>query len=441
MADPYPIRPIAADEYAYFRRVHDHAFNRGPASPAFWARALRLFEPDRSLAAFDATLPAGETLVGTTGAFSLRMTVPGAALPVAGVTAVSVLPSHRRRGVLRSLMRRQLTDLAARGEEPVAVLWASETPIYARYGYGRASTNAYFRFERGDGAMAATAPADPALTLRLAEPQAAAAELAKVYDTVLATQPGFFARTGDWWARVLQDDPEERHGFSPLRCLLAADGSSTPILHSSGETPEQQGKIGVLAGVRGYALYATVPRWDEATGLPDGSLTVREVMAADPAAGAALWHSLLTWDLVTSVTADLRSADDPVLYQLLDQRRARVRVSDGVWVRIVDLPGALSRRAYSGPVDVVLEVTDELLAGNAGRWRLRADGADVSCARTDRPADLALDVRELGAAYLGGTRLGTLAAAGLVTELRPGTVNRLSAAMTWDPAPWCPQIF
>ena len=419
MADPYPIRPIAADEYAYFRRVHDHAFNRGPASPAFWARALRLFEPDRSLAAFDATLPAGETLVGTTGAYSLRMTVPGAALPVAGVTAVSVLPSHRRRGVLRSLMRRQLTDLAARGEEPVAVLWASETPIYARYGYGRASTNAYFRFERGDGAMAATAPADPALTLRLAEPQAATAELAKVYDTVLATQPGFFARTEDWWARVLQDDPDERHGFSPLRCLLAADGS----------------------GVRGYALYATVPRWDEATGLPDGSLAVREVMAADPAAGAALWHSLLTWDLVTSVTADLRSADDPVLYQLLDQRRARVRVSDGVWVRIVDLPGALSRRAYSGPVDVVLEVTDELLAGNAGRWRLRAEGADVSCARTDRPADLALDVRELGAAYLGGTRLGTLAAAGLVTELRPGTVNRLSAAMTWDPAPWCPQIF
>ena len=419
MADRYPIRPIAADEYAYFRRVHDHAFNRGPASPAFWSRALRLFEPDRSLAAFDATLPAGETLVGTTGAYSLRMTVPGAALPVAGVTAVSVLPSHRRRGVLRSLMRRQLTDLAARGEEPVAVLWASETPIYARYGYGRASTNAYFRFERGDGAMAATAPADPALTLRLAEPQAATAELAKVYDTVLATQPGFFARTEDWWARVLQDDPDERHGFSPLRCLLAADGS----------------------GVRGYALYATVPRWDEATGLPDGSLAVREVMAADPAAGAALWHSLLTWDLVTSVTADLRSADDPVLYQLLDQRRARVRVSDGVWVRIVDLPGALGRRAYSGPVDVVLEVTDELLAGNAGRWRLRAEGADVSCARTDRPADLALDVRELGAAYLGGTRLGTLAAAGLVTELRPGTVNRLSAAMTWDPAPWCPQIF
>ena len=433
MADPHPIRPITADEYPFFRRVHDHAFNSGPASPVRWARALRQFEPERSLAAIDDTLPAGETFVGTTGAYSLRMTVPGATLPVAGVSAVSVLPSHRRRGVLRSLMLRQLADLAARGAhdaaatrggEPIAVLWASETPIYARYGYGRASSNAYFRFERGDGAMAATAPADPALALRLAEPRAVTAELAKVYDAVLPGQPGFFARTDDWWGRVLHDEPDERHGLSPLRCLLAEDGS----------------------GARGYALYATADRWDEATGLPDCRLVVREVMAGDPAAAAALWHSLLTRDLVSTVTAELRSAEDPLLYQLLDQRRARVQVSDGVWVRIIDLPGALTRRAYSCPVDVVLEVTDELLAGNAGRWRLRAEGPGVpstnaSCERTDQPADLALDIRELGAAYLGGTRLGTLAAAGLVTELRPGALVGLSAAMTWDPAPWCPQIF
>ena len=94
-------------------------------------------------------------------------------------------------------MRRQLADLAARGGEPIAVLWASETPIYARYGYGRASSNASFRFERGDGALAATAPADPAVTLRLAEPQAVTAALAQVYDAVRPTQPGFFARGGD----------------------------------------------------------------------------------------------------------------------------------------------------------------------------------------------------------------------------------------------------
>jgi predicted N-acetyltransferase YhbS len=217
MADQYQIRPIAADEYGGFRRVHHHAFAGRPASPARQARAIRQFEPDRSLAAFDAALPGDEALVGTTGVFSLRMTVPGAALPVAGVTAVSVLPSHRRQGVLRALMHRQLADIAARGEEPIAALWASETPIYARYGYGRASSHAYFRFERGDGAMAATAPVDPALTLRLAEPEAVTAELAKVFDTVLPTQPGFFARdagagvdgargAGDWWGRILSDE-------------------------------------------------------------------------------------------------------------------------------------------------------------------------------------------------------------------------------------------
>jgi predicted acetyltransferase len=321
-------------------------------------------------------------------------------------------------------MLRQIADVAARAEEPIAVLWASETPIYARYGYGRASSNAYFRFERGDGELAATAPADPALVLRLAEPQAVTAELAKVYESVLARQPAFFARTDDWWGRVLHDEPDERRGFSPLRCMLAEDGS----------------------GARGYALYTTSDRWDEATGLPDCRLVVREVMAADPAAGAALWHSLLTRDLVTSVTADLRSPDDPLLHQLLDQRRARLQVSDGVWVRIIDLPVALTQRAYSCPVDVVLEVTDELLADNAGRWRLHADGPGVPgpgvrCERTDQAADIALDIRELGAAYLGGTRLGTLAAAGLVTELKPGALAVLSSAMTWDPTPWCPQIF
>jgi predicted acetyltransferase len=420
MAEEYPIRPITADEWDAFKRVHQHAFNTGPSSPARSERARRMFEPDRSLAAFDLG-GASAGPVGTTGAFSLRMAVPGAVLPVAGVTAVGVLPTHRRRGVLRSLMHRQLAGIAARGEEPVAALWAAETPIYGRYGYGRATANAYFQFGRGEGALDGRAPADPSLTLRLAEPADSVAELARVYDAVLSRQPGFFARGDDWWGRVLHDESQERPGAGPLRCLLAQDAS----------------------GVRGYALYVTSERWDEPANLPDCPLTVWELVAADPAAGAALWHNLLDRDLVTEVIAELRSPDDPVLYQLLDQRRARMRVGDGLWVRIIDLPAALSRRAYSCPVDVVLEVTDELLASNAGRWRLRAGGpaANASCEPTDSPADLALDVRELGAAYLGGTRLGALAAAGLVTELRPGTLPRLSAAMTWDPAPWCPRVF
>jgi predicted acetyltransferase len=426
MADHYAIRPITDDEFAAFHRVHEHSFNSGPPPAARRPRMLRQFEADRSLAAFDPGLPAGLDLVGTAGVYSFPMAVPGAVLPVAGVSLVAVLPTHRRRGILRSMMRRQLADIAARAQEPIAALWAAETPLYGRYGYGRASSHAFFRIRRGEGALSPSAPVDPALTLRLADPVQVAGDLAKVYSAVAARQPGFFERDDDWWERVLADPEEERHGASPQRCLLAADAD----------------------GVRGYALYRTVARWEEGTALPDAALTIWELVSADPAAGAALWRDLLSRDLVTEITADLRPADDPLLHQLLDSRRARLQLSDNLWVRIIDLPAALTRRAYAGPVDVVLEVTDELLPANAGRWRLRAtsgDGADAggaaSCTRTDDPADIALDVRELGAAYLGGTRLGALAAAGLVTEARPGTLGRLSAAMTWDPAPWCPRIF
>ena len=118
-----------------------------------------------------------------------------------------------------------------------------------------------------------------------------------------ARQPGFFERDDDWWERVLDDPEEDRHGASPLRCLLAADAD----------------------GVRGYALYRAVARWEQGTVLPDSALSVWELVSADPAAGAALWRDLLSRDLVTEITADLRPADDPLLYQLLDPRRARVQ--------------------------------------------------------------------------------------------------------------------
>jgi predicted N-acetyltransferase YhbS len=230
MADQSAIRPISDDEYVAFRRVQQHAFNTGPSPAADLPRVRRQFERDRSRAACDPAPPAAAGPVGTAGVYSLRMTVPGAMLPVAGVTMVSVLPTHRRRGILRSLMRRQLADIAERGEEPIAALWASETPLYGRYGYGRASSHAFFRFGRGEGALHAAAPADPAITLRLAEPADAVAELAKVYETVLSGQPGFFARDADWWDRVLDDPEEERHGSSPLRCLLAEDGNGVRAL-------------------------------------------------------------------------------------------------------------------------------------------------------------------------------------------------------------------
>jgi predicted acetyltransferase len=433
---PYPIRPIGPDEFDSFQLVDQHGFNSGPMSEGDRRLVLPRFEFDRTLAAFD-----GGTPIGIACAYSFRLAVPGSELlPAAGVTWVSVLPTYRRRGVLSSIMRRQLEDVRGRGE-PLAVLWASEAAIYSRFGYGRASWQLRFTFRRGEGALAANVVADRGLVLRLADPAAALTELAKVYDSVLAARPGLFVRNEMWWQRTIYDPPENRQGASPLRCLLAEDES----------------------GPRGYALYSALGLPDPEPFLPAAALTVRELMAVDPAASAALWTDLLSRDLTSEFRARLRPVDDPLLFQLADPRRARPQPADGLWVRIIDVPSALAGRRYSCPADVVIEVRDDILPANAGRWRLttvggaassgtagaaRAAGAGdagrglaASCVRVTSAADLVLDVTQLGAAYLGGTRLGTLAEAGLVTELRPGALRQLSAAMSWDPAPWCPTIF
>ena len=227
MADSYPIRPVSREEFQAFRYVDDHAFHVAGRLPERTAISLRLFEPGRSLAAFD---PAAESfavgagarggdIVGTAGAFSFQMTVPGAVLPVAGVSYVSVLPTYRRRGIQRSLMQRQLTDIAAGGAEPVAALWASEAPLYGKYGYGLAASVAVFRFGRGEGSI--NVPVDPALTLRLVPPAEAIPELATVYDAARRSRPGFFARPDVWWDIATFDHEAVRGGFGPLRCVLA----------------------------------------------------------------------------------------------------------------------------------------------------------------------------------------------------------------------------
>jgi predicted acetyltransferase len=420
---PWQIRPVSAAEMPGWSLVHQHAFHVRPHPPLDQARHLARFEFDRNIAAFD-----GDTLVGTAGIFSFRMRVPGALVPVAGVTMIAVLPTHRRRGILTALMRHQLAGVRERGEA-VAALFASETGIYGRYGYGRASWHAYFRLAGGEGALSARAPRDPGMRLRLTEPGSALAEVAKVYEQVLAERPGVFARNDAWWDRVLNGPGDEPGGATPLRCLLAEDDT----------------------GPRGYALFTGVSRWDGPSFLADSALDVREVMADGPAAATALWGDLLSRDLTTEFTAEMRPVDDPLLTLLADPRRARAQVSDGLWARVVDVGKALAQRRYTAAVDVVIEVgEDAQLPGNQGRWRLAtgagqggfaAGGLPATCERTTAPPDVTLPIDALGATYLGGTRLGDLARAGLVTEHTPGAVAALSTALSWEPAPWCPIIF
>lgn len=417
MAITYPLRPITEDELAAFLLVGQHAFHGRP--PRSIANFTARLEYDRTLAAFD-----GNTPVSSAGVYSFQMRVPGAMAATAGVSLVAVLPSHRRRGILSAMMHRQLADVSERGE-PVAALFASEVPIYGRYGYGPASWHLNYNLRGREGTLAPHAPADPGLRLRITEPVAARAELAKVYDQALGERPGLYARTDAWWDRLITDLDAEDEDKRPIRCLLAEDDS----------------------GPRGYAVFTSNGRWDEDAFLPDGQLDVIESVATDAAATAALWGDLLSRDLINHFHAGMRPVDDPLYYLLADPRRARPLKGDGLWIRVVDVPAALALRRYSAPVDVVIDVADEMFGANHGRWRLTTSGTGgpngygATCEPATAPADVRLPVRALGAAYLGGTRLGPMAAAGQVTEVTAGSLRALSAAMAWEPAAWCPMIF
>src|SRR5258708_40109259 len=108
--------------------------------------------------------------------------------------------------------------------------------------------------------------------------------------------------------------------------------------------------------------------------MPAQALMLGDLLWTNPAACAALWADLARRDLVGEVRTRMRPPDDPIQCMLVDPRRARTKVSDGLWVRIVDLPAALQRRRYGCAVDVVIDVTEPLLTANEGRWRLHACG-------------------------------------------------------------------
>jgi predicted acetyltransferase len=410
----YPIRAIEPAEFPAFYEVGYQAFNSGWPPEVGRELELLTFEFDRSAAAFD-----GEQIVGSACAYTFQLSVPGGVAAAGGISAVSVLPTRRRRGIMSGLIRHVLTDIGSRGEA-IAILWASEPGIYGRFGFGCASEHLRYTIRRGEGALLPAVFTDKkaAPEISIGEPGRQLAAMAAVYASVAAARPGLPARDDRWWQAAVADPEVYREGASPLRCLIAADGD----------------------GPRGYALYSSRGKWDD--GVPVGEVRVHELQATDQQAGAALWTDLLTRDLIGETHAWARPVDDPLREMLVDRRRARAQLADGLWVRLVDVPAALSQRRYAREVDVVIEVTDTVIPANAGRYRLQARaGGAATCAPTTAAAAVTATVQALGAGYLGGMRLGTLAAAGQVAEERPGALLELSAAMSWDPAPWCPFVF
>jgi predicted acetyltransferase len=351
---------------------------------------------------------AGETMVA-----SFQFTVPGAILPAAGITSVAVAPTHRRRGVMTALTRRQLNDSRDRGE-PLAALFASEAAIYGRFGYGLASFKTELEIER---AYTAFASEYEPRSVRVISKEEALAAYPPVFESVRPHRPGFHDRNEAWWKYNFQELERDREGFNRYLYTLC-------------EGPE---------GADGYLVYRTKQDWSQ--GYANGTADVVEMVTANTEAYAALWRYCFDLDLMARTTAWARPVDEPLFQMLAEPRRLRFRVEDGLWVRLVDVPAALAGRRYVTEGKAVLEVRDSFCPWNEGRYELVGGPDGAACRATNAEPDLALTAADLAAVYLGGVRFNALRQAGRVIENRPGAVGRADALFGWDPPPWCPDIF
>jgi predicted acetyltransferase len=400
----FDVRPCTdQDEYGRAINAIGQYFG-APASEELLELFARNLPHERMHAAFEA-----DQIVGGAGAFPFELSVPGGSLPCAGVTAVGVHPTHRRRGVLRAMMDTQLRDVHERGE-PIAALWASEETIYQRFGYGLASWAGELQIQHEWDAF--IEPLELTGATRFVTPEEARALFPQIHEAVRRARPGMPSRSETWWESRQLHLPEDEAG-SPKRFV---------VLEVEGEP---------LA----YAIYRT--HFSFEGGLPATRLVVREAFGSTPAAMAAIWRFLLDVDWTAVVEVPYAPPDHPLLLLLALPRRARYRMHDCLWVRLVDVGAALAGRVYGEGGPLVLDVRDAVCAWNDGRWRL--EGGE--CSRTDDEPDLALDVSALGSAFLGAVSFDQLHAALRVTELRDGAVARADALFAWRPLPWCPEIF
>ena len=277
-------------------------------------------------------------------------------LRCAGTTVVGVAPTHRRRGVLRSMMRAHLDDAHERGE-PIAALWASEETIYGRFGYGPAAYAGEVRIPKEY--VDYVAPSERSGRIRIVEREEALEKFPPLWEALARARPGVFIRSPEWWdLRALADPPERRRGAGPKRfALLERDGEAVA-----------------------YAVYRHKMDWSE--GVSSGEVSVIEAIAGDASALAEMWRYLLDIDWIATIASSLVPPDHPLFFVLAQMRRMRYRLGDGLWVRLVDVGAALSGRTYPQDGELVFEVRDEFCPWNEGRWRLVGGAAE----RTDAEA-------------------------------------------------------
>ncbi len=365
-----------------------------------------MIEVDRTYGAFD-----GGSIVGTARSFASPLTVPGPLeLDVAAVSNVTVRASHRRRGLLTEMMRRQLDEIAGRGEV-AAILIASEAPIYGRFGYGPASECA--RIEVGADRLRFTGAA-PEGAVRYVDATEFRRLAPPVYERFRLAQPGAIGRKARWWDVNVGITPRPDGDPPGFLAVHTDDGGEAD----------------------GYVRYTVTEGW--AGRAAASTAVIKDMVSTSPAAYEALWRFVTSADWIVAVTGDDRPVREPLASMVVDRRHVVQRDrADFLWVRLVDVPGALAARRYRVADRITIEVRDAFRPTGGGRFALDAGPDGAVCGPTAGPADLTVDAADLAAAYLGSTPLWPAAEARRVEAHRRGAVAAFDRLFGEDRPAWC----
>jgi predicted acetyltransferase len=399
------IRSITADEVGRYRQAIMTTFGGGDPDedPHGDERFAALIDGSQAWAAFD-----GPYIVATAATFMLELVVPGGTLPMAGLTMVTVRPTHRRRGLLRELVGVHLDDARRRGQA-VSGLWSSEAPIYGRFGYGVAAEGELVEID--DARSLRVAAGRELDALEWIDEAQALEQLPAIYERATRERPGALRRSETWWReRRFLEAPFVRGGASRRRHALARRG----------------------ADAVGYLAYRQ--RGGFTDGLPSGKVEIIELIAVDARAEATLWRLALAIDLFPTVTWGNAPVDHPLPWLVDDRRRVRSRRLDTLWLRLDDVAAALAGRRYAADGALRFAIDD------AHTWQLTVADGVGRCAPVAAVPELRLDRSALGSLYLGGVAASQLARAELVRGDAPAiaTADRL---LRWPVAPWCPEMF
>lgn len=405
------VRRIRDDELREFIDTSSAGFLERPDVDKVTEEVRPLWDLDRTWAAFD-----DGRMCGTYRSWATELTVPGGQrLPAAAVSAVTVLPTHRRRGILRAMVEAEHDAIRQRAEV-FGLLYAAEYAIYGRFGYGPGVREATLTLDTRKTGFHAAASGRVELAKADAETVAA---IKGVFEGWRLRQPGEIRRRDYRWEYDLA--LRDSAWGPPWKGFVA--------LHRDPE-----------GSVDGYARYHADDKWEQRQ--PGLTVTVDELHALSDAAYISLWRFLAEMDWAATVKAERRVPSERLTWLLTNARALNMLdVGDGMWVRLFDVARALEARTYEREGSIVFEVVDREAPGGRARVKLEAGPSGATCGETDRPADLTLDIAALGAAYLGGQSLHAATAASGVDEHRAGALADADAMFRTLDEPWCSTFF